>query len=491
MDFDIVGDSYKLGSVALSAQECINWYPSMYKSSVDEQPAKNYKSLNPTPGLESLGSISSAVGRGCIRIFNRNFGVWGNALYEIVVDQVNRTLTSSTSLGTLNTSTGKVNILSTPDVLFISDGTYSYSYSLHDGTFTELTDPDIVGFSSVAYLDSFIFGAQRDSEELIASGAGDIASWNQLDRATAEGKGDLVKAIIAKDQQLWVFGEIGVQLYYNSKEEEGFPFSERPDIFIDVGCEATHGVCLFDNTIAWVDNNHQIMNVQDYKPRMLSTEPINIYLSDKDVSDAELFWMNISGHDWLVCQFPGIDKTFVYDMDYDCWFEMRSKIDNEQRRWRINHIMRCGRLLLGQSWSDGSLYIIDPNIYDEDGTEITRVRVTKPGFVENKYVSVSNLEIFMESGVGTSNGTGSNPKLLLYVSKDGGHTYGRAREGSIGRIGEYKSRIKYRGLGTARDWTIKLVTTDPVKAVLIGASIDVYPSPELGAGPGPGRPPGS
>jgi hypothetical protein len=43
----------------------------------------------------------------------------------------------------------------------------------------------------------------------------------------------------------------------------------------------------------------------------------------------------------------------------------------------------------------------------------------------------------------------------------------------MGQIGEYTQRVKWRSLGAARDWVLKLRITDPVKRVITGASAEL------------------
>jgi hypothetical protein len=42
----------------------------------------------------------------------------------------------------------------------------------------------------------------------------------------------------------------------------------------------------------------------------------------------------------------------------------------------------------------------------------------------------------------------------------------------MGALGEYKQRAIWRRLGQSRDWVFKFRVTDPVKRVILGASIN-------------------
>ena len=82
--------------------------------------------------------------------------------------------------------------------------------------------------------------------------------------------------------------------------------------------------------------------------------------------------------------------------------------------------------------------------------------------------------VTVETGVGLQgSGVGSDPKLLLRVSKDMGRTWGAWREGEVGRAGEYRKTVAFRQLGNASTFTFEFRMTDPVPFTLIDAQIEV------------------
>lgn len=63
----------------------------------------------------------------------------------------------------------------------------------------------------------------------------------------------------------------------------------------------------------------------------------------------------------------------------------------------------------------------------------------------------------------------SDSSVNLYISRDGGHTYGSQMQHPLVTSTVARKRLEWRRLGMARDWTFKLETTQAVKLVLIGA----------------------
>jgi hypothetical protein len=67
---------------------------------------------------------------------------------------------------------------------------------------------------------------------------------------------------------------------------------------------------------------------------------------------------------------------------------------------------------------------------------------------------------------------GMRPSIMLSISRDHGHTWGRELRTGFGKQGEYKMRAEWRKLGMARDWVFKIRITDPVKVIILGAVME-------------------
>jgi hypothetical protein len=65
------------------------------------------------------------------------------------------------------------------------------------------------------------------------------------------------------------------------------------------------------------------------------------------------------------------------------------------------------------------------------------------------------------------------PLVSLSWSNDGGHTWGNLHTTSMGRAGEYKTRLKWHRLGVSRDRVFRVETSEPVRVVWLGAELGV------------------
>lgn len=66
--------------------------------------------------------------------------------------------------------------------------------------------------------------------------------------------------------------------------------------------------------------------------------------------------------------------------------------------------------------------------------------------------------------------SGSDPQIMLQVSKDGGHTWGNELWRSLGAQGQYSRRVTWKRLGIAKDWVFRFRVSDPVKVVIMNAA---------------------
>jgi hypothetical protein len=88
----------------------------------------------------------------------------------------------------------------------------------------------------------------------------------------------------------------------------------------------------------------------------------------------------------------------------------------------------------------------------------------------------SKFELDVESGVGLTTGQGSDPQIMMDYSDDGGRTFNnRQLWRSMGRIGEYTTRLRWMQLGQSRQRIYRVSVSDPVKRSIISAHLDVSP----------------
>ena len=117
--------------------------------------------------------------------------------------------------------------------------------------------------------------------------------------------------------------------------------------------------------------------------------------------------------------------------------------------------------------------MLDMDALDDVGDEIRRVAVSPPLHNRRHRLTLHSLELDMESGIGLVTGQGSDPQAMLQWSDDGGETWSNERWTTIGKVGRFLTRVIWRRLGSFRQRQFKVVISDPVPVVIMGAYVEV------------------
>jgi hypothetical protein len=285
---------------------------------------------------------------------------------------------------------------------------------------------------------------------------------------------------MAANQNLYMFGSQSIEVFFNSGTAD-FPFERIHGAVIDVGCAAAFSIAKLGSEIYWLGGDSTgsgiIYRLKGYQAERISTPAIESVirkLGQANIGAATAWTYQQGGHLFYCLNLPGHDATWVYDSSTSLWHE-RTYLN----LWALErHRAECHALAYGENivsdYANGKIYALDPNSYTDDGVSIARIRTLPHVSKSMKRWFHSSFQLDMETGVGTDGtGQGSNPKAMLQWSDDGGHTWSNERWEKIGKIGETKARVIWRRLGSSRDRVYRLMITDPVKTVLIGAELNV------------------
>ena len=135
-----------------------------------------------------------------------------------------------------------------------------------------------------------------------------------------------------------------------------------------------------------------------------------------------------------------------------------------------------GMVIIGDAFA-GVVGKMDFNVFTEYGNTMQALITSPPIHDDRKRIFLTRFELDIETGVGLSlpeNTQGVQPLWILDWSKDGGRTFGSPQLfRSMGRVGEYLTRLRWLRLGHSRQWILRLRSTDPVRRVIIGTYVDV------------------
>lgn len=465
MDFAFVGASYTTRSGNLSAQTCINLYP-------EKDEATGKYALIGTPGKRKLATL--AGGNGIRAAYTPSNGdavvVRGSSLYRVKSDW------SETFVGALNTNDGPVSIADNGTIAVIVDGPCGYLLTLSNNTFSQIIDPAFYGADKVGYLDNYFVFNKPGTQQFYITKVGDTA-FDPLDFASAEGSPDNIVSLIVDHRELWLFGSNSTEVFTNTGATD-FPIERLSGAFLEHGCAAKHSVAKMDNTVFWLGADDRgagtVWRAEGYTPARVSTHALEFAFSSyARLDDAVAYTYQEEGHSFYVLNFPTANKTWAFDAATSLWAE-RAWTDSSGNlnRDRANcHMFFAGQHVVGD-WEDGRLYAFDLGYYMDDTDFITSIRAAQNIYNDGKMQFFKSLQIEMEEGYGLLTGQGEDPQAMLDWSDDGGHTWSNKINRSIGKMGQYRRRVRWLRLGRSRDRIFRLTITDPVKRVIIGATLE-------------------
>ena len=419
-----------------------------------------------TPGDTLFTSFGDTPIRGVIVAGDFAYVVHRGILYEV------NNAGTQTSRGTLNTTSGRVDMAYDGTRLVIVDGTNGYTYAVVSTTFTQISSGNFPnGANTVTWLDGQFIVDTGDSDSFYISADG--TTWNALDFATAESAPDGLVRVFADHGEVMLFGTATTEFWGNIGGAD-FPFAPIKGSTAEIGLASRWSVAKFDSGVAFLGKNLQgqvqMYLTSGYSPKVISSQEIDALINGYSaVTDATVMSYVDRGHPMLVVNFPSAGKSWMFDASTRLWSPRESGLDGDRYHGEIcfdyiNKVRIC-------DYADGTICNLDATVYTENGTEIAREIVGKHVMDGYDRIIVDELRVDFETGIGLVSGQGSDPQAMLLISKDNGHTWGAELWANLGAMGDYLAMVAWRRLGLSRDWLFKIRITDPIKVVITGAAM--------------------
>lgn len=445
----------------VTAQRRLNMYYEVLK-----QEDKTKIAAYGTPGLNLFLTFGDTPVRGAYEFRETAYFVHRGTFWEVNNAGV------KTSRGTIGTTSGRVDISDNGTEIMIVDGVKGYIYDTSTLAFTEIV---AVGFpanpQTVDFLSGVFIVSIADSGRFYISGIYDGLTWSALDFANAESNPDNLIHAFVSSGQLILFGERTTEFWGVSGALD-FPFTNIQGSAIEYGLAARFSVVKFGDGVMFLARTRageiKVMYMQGYQVRdMTGFELANVINGYDGQAAATAFYYELDGHPMYELNIGGF--TWLYDGSTQCWSELQSNgLTRHLCEMQCQFINRN----IVTDYANGNVYFLDKDVYSDNGAPIAREIVSKHIFENQDRIFISSLQVDMEGGVGLISGQGSNPQVMLQVSKDNGRTWGNERWVTLGAIGKYLTRVIWRQLGAGRDFVFKVRITDPVKVVITGAYLE-------------------
>lgn len=467
-----IGPAYTSISRAINAQRCIN-----LRLEIDAANGKAPISLVGLPGYRSVkNDFPSAPVRGFWRAADRIFVVVGSTLYELQAG-----LTHAVR-GTLPSSSGIVSIADNGVHMLVVDGVGVLALTLATNDTTSAIANFPYGATHIVCVDNTMLANDPASQRFQISAVGNALSWAVLDFASAEALPDNIVALIGFNRQVYIMGSGSMQVFWDSGDSTR-PFIPLEGSDLEVGCIAPRSLAKDKSFVYWLGadphGGPQVYKAAGGTAGVISTPAMDAEMAGHGLTpayvleDAQAFTFRMDGHSFYVLTFPTSGKTWVWDAATEGWSEYLEWEAGEWLRHRANcTIYAFGKQLAGD-FQNGKLYELSSTIYSNDGREQRALRAAAHLSQDEANLTIGNLQVVCEHGVGLTVGQGSDPKMMLRTSKDGGNNWTPEMTRPIGKTGAFKGRTRWnRPCGAARDIVFEVSISDPIKRVIVKAVIN-------------------
>lgn len=465
MKFTFVGASYRARSSNVNAENCINLFPEM-----SNETAKTVAALYGTPGKRLWANLPGGAIRGVYTV-NKTIAVAVSGPNVYTLD----TSGNATLVGVVSAEASIVKMASNGTTVVIVTGKDWYSLNPTTGEFLTLPVTAFTGADVIDYIDGYYIFNVPDTGNFQITRLYSTDT-DALSFANAEGSPDKVVSLIVNHREVWVFGEVSTEVFYDEGDLD-FPIIRINGAFIEQGCAAKFSVAKLDNAVFWLTSDAKgqgmIARSQGYSWTRVSTHALEFAIAGYSrIDDAIAYTYQMEGHSFYQITFPTANKTLVYDAATGLWHERayRNPVDGSMNRDRGQCQMQfAGETIVGD-WENGNLYALDMDTYTDNGDPIVRVRTAPHASSPDlDWIRFARFLLDIEPGVGVIGQ--SAPTACLQWSDNGGKTWSSEYWATFGELGEYGARALWRRLGKSRCRTFRVSIMDPVKVVILGASV--------------------
>lgn len=457
-------------SKPISAQECTNWIPRIQKTKALAQP-----NAIGTPGISQFATAANdKAGRGSFVQKKISYSVNGNRFYRINSDG------TVTDLGTID-GTGRVSMASNgTQICIVVPLLKGYIFTVAGGL-VDITDTvftTTLGPSEQVVEKDGFFIHFKDQKYFI-SALNDGLTYSALDFETAAADPDEITGIHVNHNILYVGGANSIEPVQIVGGAD-FPYKRIEGALIQKGVAAKFSLINFANTFVFVGSGSSeqpaIWQFSAGNVIKISTGAIDKVLRSKTQAQIEaIFATTYASRDGFFVNFHLNDRTFTYDSTTSVWHERKSKNTSGQLiNWRANDIIDAYGINIVTDNTSGKIGRLDDDLYSEYGTSINRVVSGAFLHNQNQRLTVGQMELTCESGVGNIVAPSDDPQVTRSFSDDGGFTFSNGTSRSLGKQGEYNKRQIWRREGQVnRTRVYRFVVDETVKAVIIKLEADV------------------
>jgi hypothetical protein len=430
---------------------------------------KSPMAVLPAPGLTEFTEVTDTPGRGTIYLPDLDcaYVIHSSGAYKVIEDG------TATRIGTIPGSDFvqlSRNQASDPQVtVHCAAG----DFFIENDIVVKVTDTDLPATTSQDQVGGYTAYGLEDRRVFLSS-LNETQTIDGTDFATAEQSPDPLVRVKGDRGDLYVFKTETMEPWRNTGNAD-FPFEPVPGTLVKKGLLSANALIDFDNSLGWPAHDYQVVRLNGYQAQRISTHAIERTIQG-ETSPSSIIGFPYTSEGHAFATLTGTDWTRSYDAATQFWHERESW---QLGYWRARFPFRAWNKWIFQDALSGKLLELDEDAFDEDGDPLvwgmdspTLVSPTGAGRID--WIRV---DFLTGHGAVVSTAQGYDPILMLSWSVDGGNTFTGNRHLSLGRSGNYKTKVTTRRLGRFGDKGVvfRLRVSDPVPRAIAGIELGVTP----------------
>ena len=406
----------------------------------------------------------------------------GTAVYKNVAYTINgQSLYSFDSLGTLTLigtipGTNQCGMVSDGVNLVITTGD-SKPYIYDGSTIAQGTDVDLLQANTVTYINSrVVYDSGGLSQDVGFAALNNPIDQNSLNITSEAVRPDNTKAVIAFNQQVYVYGERSIAPYYNDAGAGNPPYRlVQNGTQADIGLGSVASLVCNESGIYWQSQEGTIYAMTGYQPQAISTAAIQTIMSGySDRFDARASLFKLDDQIFYYLTFPQ-SGSWLWSRNAG-WLSLG---DDQNNAHIINKIIYVYDKLFATDYRNGNLYELDFDTFTNNGANIFRERSTTrltprslgaPG----KPIFTNTITLHADVGVGLISGT-TDPQVMMDWRKDGQGPWSSERWKSLGELGDYTVALTWDDMPhfeSHQGLEFRFRVTDPVRFSPFALTVD-------------------
>jgi hypothetical protein len=457
----LVDGAYLDDTRPYDSQDCVNYIPEVAENANARSPAI----LRGAPGMRLFGTVGNGPCRGARNVEGQLFVVSGTQLFQVDISG------TGTLLGTIPGS-GRVsmthNQVAGGNQLLIVNGGSGFVWDTSNSTFTQVSDPDYPGARVADYIDGYLAQLQTDRKKWFHSDLNTALSYLGLDFYEAEALPDDIVSLMRVHSELWIFGQNSIQPFVNTGVSEG-TFAPGAGTNIEQGCAGAFTPAMMDNSPFWLGSDGVVYRGNGYSPQRISTFALEQAISGLNWANAFSMTYEDRGHKIYYLTFPEENgMTWGYDAATQRWHRRQSY---NLPIWRASALVFWQRQWIAGDFENGRLYVIDWNFYKENDRPLVASRKTAYLHDSQNTLFLSALELLMNTGAAATGIT--DHFVSLRYSDDGGRNWSNWKTVSLGAVGQYGKRVRFKRLGWFRNRVFEIQVSSPAQRDLLTGSMQM------------------